>query len=249
MKRHSRFWAAVITATGLALWSQTPPAQTTPREPQSTKRPETSRAEGQTKAEGKTAPDQKKAGTARSDERFIREAYQGNLAEIELAQLAQQRASSQAVKDYAKSLEQDHRTANERLQTIAQQHNISLTDQPPKTAQKMKERLSKLSGEQFDREFVRHALKEHREDVAKYKKHTQQTQNADVREYASNTLPTLQQHLEMAERTASQIGVATAPRERQREAGDATQPGRDREKKRQEPDTTKPQPDTTKPQP
>jgi len=64
------------------------------------------------------------------------------------------------------------------------------------------ERLSKLSGDNFDREFVKAMVEDHKKDIRDFEKEAQK-KNDPAAEFANETLPTLRKHLEMAQSLAS----------------------------------------------
>ena len=140
------------------------------------------------------------------DRRFMMEAAQGGMAEVQLAQLAQQKGSSDAVKQYAKMLEQDHTKANDELKQVAQQKSVDLpTDVGPKH-HAMMQKFQGLSGEQFDRAYVKMMVLDHKKDIKDFQRQADRGMDSDVKGFASKTLPTLQGHLKEVEQLASNKG-------------------------------------------
>jgi putative membrane protein len=140
-------------------------------------------------------------GTA-STQQFIKSAAVGGLAEVELGKLAQDKASNDKVKDFGKRMVDDHGKANEELQRVASQKNIQMPSDLDAKSKSEYDRLSKLSGLAFDRAYMDDMLKDHRTDVAEFEKATRSS-DPDVKQFASQTLPTLKEHLQMAEQIAS----------------------------------------------
>lgn len=138
---------------------------------------------------------------------FVREALEGNSAEIALAEVAERKAQNPEVKQLAQTIHQDHRQANEKLQPIAQAQGISVNQPLESKHQKKLERFQKLSGSQFDQEYTKDMLKDHVKDISKYERASQQIQQQDVKQYAQETLPTLRKHLQQAEAAALSAGV------------------------------------------
>jgi putative membrane protein len=132
------------------------------------------------------------------DHKFLEDAARGGLAEVQLAQMAQQKASSQEVKDYARKLEQDHSQANEKLKAIAQQRQVQLPTDLGEH-QQMISKLSNLSGDEFDRAYMRMMVQDHKKDIKEFQRESNRSIDSDLKEFASTTLPTLQQHLQSAE--------------------------------------------------
>jgi putative membrane protein len=157
---------------------------------------------------------------SRAEKNFLTKAAQGGMAEVELGKLAQEKASSEDVKRIGETLVQDHTKANEEVQQIASNKGVNL---PGETAGKHKsavKRLSKLSGEEFDREFLRYQLKHHNEDIRQFEHTASRADTPEVKEFASNTLPVLKKHQEMVMQAARAAGIqvssqGTADRMRQ----------------------------------
>ena len=95
------------------------------------------------------------SGTLRKGDRtFIEKAAKGGVAEVELGSLAQQKAQNQQVKDFAARMVQDHSKANEELKSIASAKGVAVPSEMDKSALKEKEKLEKLTGAKFDREYM-----------------------------------------------------------------------------------------------
>jgi putative membrane protein len=139
---------------------------------------------------------------AQMDKAFVMKAAGGGLAEVELGNLAKDKAQSDQVKQFAQRMVDDHSKANDQLKSIAQQKNITIPTSLPAKEQAVKDRLSKLSGEQFDRAYMQHMLMDHKKDVAEFKKASTSAKDNDIKQFASSTLPTLQDHLKQAKEIA-----------------------------------------------
>lgn len=158
------------------------------------------------------------AGNAKSDGKaFLKEAIQGNLAEVELGKLAQEKSKNADVQAYGKMLADDHGQANEKAQAMAQQMGVEAPRQMSAKQQADVKRLQSLEGAAFDRMFVAHMIKDHKKDIKDYTRASEQmpgTQTSgkmgsekmglgagagQVADYAKETLPTLEKHLKAAE--------------------------------------------------
>ena len=169
---------------------------------------------GQNKTYSSASPNTNSSNKAvdSADKKFVREAAQGNLAEIELGQLAEQKASSPEVKKFAERMVQDHTKANDQLKEIARNKGISLPDSPAVKDKLTKDRLSKTNGEKFDREYMSDMVKDHEKDVSAFKHESQSGSDTDVKSFASKTLPKLQDHLREAQQLAPATGSKTSSR-------------------------------------
>ncbi|MPR11162.1 DUF4142 domain-containing protein [Microvirga tunisiensis] len=129
---------------------------------------------------------------------FIKKAIEGNLSEVSVGQLAQQKGSSDGVRNFGRQLETDHSTANQQAISVANSIGVTPPTEPGKQQKAVYQKLSKLSGEAFDREFVKDMVADHKKDIAEYQQEAKR-QNDPAANYASQTLPTLQNHLQMAQ--------------------------------------------------
>jgi putative membrane protein len=135
----------------------------------------------------------------KADQAFLTKAIEGNLAEIEMGKLAQQKGQSQEVKDFGAMLVQDHTDANTKAMDLAKQINVTAPTQPSKKHLAELDRLSKLSAAQFDAEFAKHMTTDHKEDIADFTKQSKMKADDPTVTFASQTLPVLQKHLQTAE--------------------------------------------------
>jgi putative membrane protein len=156
----------------------------------------------QTKAATPTASKQM------SDQKFVMDAAKGGMAEVELGKLAQDKASNEQVKNFGKRMVDDHSKANDELKTLAKNKNITLpSDLDPKD-KAMRDRLSKMSGAAFDRAYMSAMLQDHKKDVSEFKKESSSGHDSDVKAFASKTLPTLEDHLKLAQDTGKAVGTS-----------------------------------------
>lgn len=146
-----------------------------------------------------------KSGAAKSspldhgDRKFLEEAAAGGLAEVEMGQLASQRAESPEVKQFGERMVQDHGKANDQLKQLAQSKGVDIPAQTDKSHQRKMEKLHKLNGAAFDRQYMDDMVKDHKKDVKDFQKKAESAQDPDVKNFAAQTAPTLQEHLRMAQ--------------------------------------------------
>jgi len=137
-----------------------------------------------------------------ADKRFMKDAADGGMAEVELGQLASSKGSSDEVKKFGQRMVDDHGKANDKLKQLAQSKNVELPNEPSAKHKATKRRLEKLSGEQFDHAYVAEMLKDHKKDVSEFERESKNAKDPDVKEFASQTLPTLQEHLKEVQKMA-----------------------------------------------
>lgn len=129
---------------------------------------------------------------------FLMEAAQGGMMEVKMGQLAVEKGQSPAVKEFGRRLVADHTKANEELKQIAQTKGVELPKASSKKHDKMIDHLSGLSGAEFDKAFVMHAVKDHQNDVKQFEKQSMKGDDTELKAFATKTLPTLREHLRMA---------------------------------------------------
>ena len=137
------------------------------------------------------------AEMAKKDNDFAMKAAQGGAAEVELGKLAETQGSDPKIKEFGQKMANDHAKAGDELKTAAS--GMSLPQEPDKKAKAAEEKLSKLQGEKFDQEYARMMLKDHEEDIALFKKEANSGQDPNLKAYAQKTLPTLEEHLRLAQ--------------------------------------------------
>jgi putative membrane protein len=131
------------------------------------------------------------------DKKFVKDAALGGMTEVELGKLAAQKASSDAVKQFGQKMVDDHTKANDMLKQVASKENISIPETLDSKHQSRIDKLSKLSGEGFDKAYVKDQLKDHQNDVREFQAEAQRGTDPGIKAFASTTLPTVQQHLDM----------------------------------------------------
>lgn len=151
----------------------------------------------------------KHAKKAVSDQSFIKEAAMGDMAEVQLGNLAKQKASSNDVRQFGDRMVADHSKNSDEVKRLAQQKNVQLPTDLDATHKAVVERLSKLSGSAFDKAYMREMLSDHKSDVKTFKRESKGARDSAVKSFASNTLPTLEDHLKLAENDAAKVGVPT----------------------------------------
>jgi putative membrane protein len=148
------------------------------------------------------------------DKKFVEKAAEGGMAEVQLGQLAAQRAQSDQVKQFAQRMVSDHTAANDKLKQVASQKGIALPTDLDSSSRREYDKLQKLSGSKFDREYMSHMVSDHKKDVKEFQSEAKSAKDADIKSFASTTLPTLEEHLKLAQsaETAAKNEPKTASR-------------------------------------
>jgi putative membrane protein len=142
------------------------------------------------------------AALSSSDKTFATEACQGGLAEVEMGQLALQKASSPQVKQFAQRMVTDHTQANQDLMQVAKSQQLALPAQVDAKQKSEMDRLRSTSGSAFDAAYMQQMLQDHQKDVSEFQKQAQSGSDPALKGFAQKYLPTLQQHLQMAQSIA-----------------------------------------------
>lgn len=133
-----------------------------------------------------------------NDQAFVDFAAQTDMLEAHLGQMAADQAAGQGVKDYAQMLVTDHTNDYQQLSQAAAKAGDNVPKGLDAAHNRMITPFEKLKGKAFDRRYIQDMVTGHTQAIARYKKEADSGQNADIKAYASQTLPTLQKHLDGA---------------------------------------------------
>jgi putative membrane protein len=142
---------------------------------------------------------------AAADKGFVQKAAIGGMAEVEMGKLAQQKASNDQVKQFGARMAEDHSKANDELKQVASAKGMTLPSDLDAKHKNTMAKLQKLSGAQFDRAYMDEMVADHKTDVSEFKKESSSGKDSDVKAFAAKTLPTLEDHLKMAQSTAAAV--------------------------------------------
>jgi len=157
-----------------------------------------------------TSSDSSTTKSTSSDQDFAKKVAAGGMAEVELAKLAQQKASSEDVKSLAMRLETDHMKANDGLKALASKKGWDLPTSPTSDQQAKKDKLEKLSGSAFDKQYVDVMVANHRTNISAFERQASKSTDADLKQWISSTLPTLETHLDLATKTQKALGASSS---------------------------------------
>jgi len=159
-----------------------------------------------------------------SDTQFARKAAQGGLAEVKLGQLAKQKGTAESVKKFGARMVEDHTKAGDELKGVAASEKITLPNDMSAKDKATYDMLSKLSGAAFDRAYARDMVRDHEEDIADFNKEANGGHNPAVKDFVTQTLPTLQDHLKEAKEMRQNVASSGNPGAKKN--GAAGSPGR-----------------------
>ena len=145
------------------------------------------------------------ASVDKASVKFMAEAAAGGMAEVELGKLAQERAANASVKEFGARMAKDHAKAGDELKPIADAKNIALPSAPDKKHQRAYDKLAKLQGADFDKQYMKHMVDDHKKDVKEFQKEAQKGKDGDLKNFAAKILPTLEEHLRLAQTTYDEV--------------------------------------------
>jgi putative membrane protein len=143
------------------------------------------------------------------EKEFMTNAARGGMLEVQLGNMAAQKASSNDVKQFGERMATDHSQLGQKLQQLASNLGFSLPPDLKPEQQALVSRLEKLSGKAFDSAYIKEMVNDHAKDVSEFERAVSQASNADIKQFASEALPTLRDHLKMAREIAGKLGGKT----------------------------------------
>lgn len=145
-----------------------------------------------------------------ADRQFAKKAAMGGAAEVQGGQMAQQMANNDQVKQFGSRMVEDHSKANDELKQIAQGKGMELPSQPDAKSQKAMDSMKKKSGAGFDRAYMDDMVADHKKDIADFEKEAKSGKDPEIKAFAAKTLPTLREHLKMAQTTDAAVKHGTS---------------------------------------
>lgn len=142
------------------------------------------------------------------DKRFLQMAAVGNMLDVQAAQIAQQKAQSQDVKQLAQHIMDDHQKAQQDIQQTAQKTGVQIPQQLPHMMQNQLQEFSQLQGDEFDKRYVSAIKAAHAAAISKCSDEAKIAKNDDIKQLAQKMLPTLQAHGQMIGQVAQAQGLS-----------------------------------------
>jgi len=140
-----------------------------------------------------------------SDFKFVTDANQGGMEEVQLGELAKQRASNPAVREFGERMITDHQKANDNLKQIVQRKGALVPTSLSRHETSRLDRLQKLSGAEFDKAYISDMVTDHKKDVKEFEKAAKNLSDPELKTFAENKLPILQEHLRQAQILEAQL--------------------------------------------
>ncbi len=143
----------------------------------------------------------------KDDAKFATEAVSGGIAEVLLGKLAQEKGSSDKVKNFGTMMVTDHSKANDELKTLALSKNITLPVTPDTDEQKHIDDLSKKTGADFDNVYTSMMIDDHKNDIKLFEDAEKNLKDTTLKAFATKTLPTLKLHLKAINKVSNAIKI------------------------------------------
>ncbi|MGN6482500.1 DUF4142 domain-containing protein [Luteibacter sp.] len=140
------------------------------------------------------------SAVGQSDAAFVKAASAAGLAEVNLGNLATQKGESDDVKAFGKTMVSDHTVAGDELKAIASKKSLPVSSEPMPADAKAAELIGKKSGAAFDQAFKKQMVADHQKAIKLFTTESTTGKDADLKAFATKTLPTLKHHLEMAQK-------------------------------------------------
>ncbi|MBZ8140112.1 DUF305 domain-containing protein [Rubrivivax gelatinosus] len=135
---------------------------------------------------------------ARGDRQFLEHAAAGGMAEVALGNMAKERASSPQVRQFGERMVQDHTGANREVMRLATARGVGTPAESDRRQRRSLDKLAQLNGAEFDREFMKAMVEDHERTVELFEKQSRSGDDAELKAFATKTLPTLRDHLKAA---------------------------------------------------
>ena len=142
----------------------------------------------------------KKASATKKDSDFMKQLAQANIAEIEVAKLAQSKSKDEKVLEFSKHMITDHTAGLEDVKKLAAEKGVTLPTEPDKAHKQEAAKLSKLDGEKFDKAYLTSAgLKDHEAAKDLVTKVSQKADDSELKALAEKMSVVINKHLEMVQ--------------------------------------------------
>lgn len=155
---------------------------------------------------------QQKSQLGKQDRQSMQKMAEANMAEVAAGKVAQEKASSEQVKEFAQHMVEDHGKALEEMQAMAQSKNAKLPDEPSRRHQSATKKLEGLSGAEFDRQYMAQMVKDHQDALKEARRAAKEAKDPELKAAAQKAAQDIQQHLDKAKSLHASLGGTKASR-------------------------------------
>ena len=142
-----------------------------------------------------------------SDRKFVKSALEGGNAEVKLGQLAAQKGSSEDVKQFGQKMVDDHTKLGDQMKQIAQQQGMQVPGGISAKNKALETKLSGLSGDDFDKAYIKAMVQDHKKDLSEFKKEASSGNDTSIKDAASKGAQVISEHLQMAQQMAQKHNI------------------------------------------
>lgn len=136
------------------------------------------------------------ASVTENDSKFMVEAADGGMAEVQMGEIASREGVDKRVREFGEMMQKDHTMANDELKKLAKDKNVTLPASISEDNMQNKHKLMQKTGKDFDKTYINMMVDDHEKDVKEFKDAANKCNDADVKAWAEKTLPVLQKHLD-----------------------------------------------------
>jgi len=137
-----------------------------------------------------------------ADKHFVRDAIEGGNGEVQLGQLAQKKSSSEDIRKFGQHMVNDHTKLGEEMRSVAGKVGVEGPSGTSVGAKATAAKLDLLTGDTFDKAYIKAMVKDHRDDLKSFEKEATSGANSEIKAAAKKGAETVRHHLEMAEQIA-----------------------------------------------
>jgi len=141
------------------------------------------------------------------DRKFLTDAASGASLEVQLGNLAAQKATNEDVKRFGQRMATDHSQGGQTIRQMASNLKFTLPQEPEPQQRTTVSRLEKLSGKAFDREYMKEMVNDHVKDISEFERAEKEATVAEIKQFATESLPTLRDHLKQAKEITAKLGA------------------------------------------
>jgi putative membrane protein len=145
-----------------------------------------------------------------TDKAFVKKALQGGMAEVQLGQLALQKSSNDDVKQFAQKMVDDHTKLGDQMKQVAQQLSVKVPDSPSGKDKSNMAKMQALSGDEFDKAYIKNMVKDHEQDQKEFKTEAQNTTNPALKQVTTQGVQVISEHLQMIQQIAQKNNVVAS---------------------------------------
>jgi putative membrane protein len=134
------------------------------------------------------------------DKEFLKMAAVADMTEAHLGEMAENKAARSGIKEFGQTLAKDQTKAYQELTVLDNKLGLTTPKGINARRNRLAEQLADLKGKRFDGQFLRDEVLDHKRVLAAYKREAQHGKDPDVKAYANQELPSMEDHLREAEK-------------------------------------------------